>query len=227
MELKDKVVLVTGSSLGIGRETALQFAKNGCNVVVTYHKDKKEGEKVFQECKKYGDALLIKLDISNNKSIDNAVKEIMKKFGRLDILVNNAGTIQWKELVKQSANEIDEQVIVNLAGLIKITRAFLPQIYKQKEGIIINIASGAGKSAHKGLSVYCATKFGVRGFTQTLALELSHGVRTYCVNPGATATRMTDFRGEPVNKVAEIIVSAAEETLGKSSGDDIDVWEYV
>ncbi|MBI2448765.1 SDR family oxidoreductase [Candidatus Pacearchaeota archaeon] len=227
MELKNKIVLVTGSSLGIGRETAIQFAKKGCKVIVTYHKDKKEGEKVFQECKKYGDALLLQLDISNNKSIDNAVKEIIKKFSRLDILVNNSGVVHWKELKDIIDKEIEQEINVNLLGLIKVTKAFLPQFYKQKEGIIINIASGAGKKAHKGLSVYCATKFGVRGFTQTLALELPHGVRTYCVNPGATATRMTDFKGIPSSKVAGIIIKTAEETLGKRSGDDIDVWEYV
>lgn len=227
MELKNKIVLVTGSSLGIGRETALRFAKKGAGVIVTYYKDKKDGEKIFQDCKKYGDAILIELDVKRNKSIDDLVSKVMKKFRHIDILINNAGVIQWKELIKQSADEIDEQIAVNLAGLIKVTRAFLPQFYKQKDGIIINIASGAGKSAHRELSTYCATKFGVRGFTQTLALELPNGVRTYCINPSATATRMTNFKGMPASKVAELIVKTAEETLGKHSGDDIDVWEYL
>ena len=126
MNLENKVVLVTGSSLGIGRETALQFAQRRANVAVTYYKDKKEGEKVFQECKKYGNALLLRFDVANNNSIDDVVNEIIKKYNRIDILVNNAGTIYWKELINQSYKEIEEQIAVNLLGLIKLTRAFLP-----------------------------------------------------------------------------------------------------
>jgi short-subunit dehydrogenase len=155
------------------------------------------------------------------------VDEIMGRFGRLDVLVNNAGVVRWKPFKEQTMEDIEEQVRVNLTGLIKVTRAFLPQFLKQKDGIIINISSGAGKEVFPELSTYCGTKFGVRGFTQALALELSPGIRTYCVNPGMTATRMTDFRGDPPEKVAGVIILAAEEGLDKASGDDVDVWEYI
>ena len=77
------------------------------------------------------------------------------------------------------------------------------------------------------MSVYCATKFGVRGFTQALAAELPVGIRTYCVNPDTTATRMTNYQGKNPKKVAEVIVLAAEEKLNKKSGDDIDIWNYL
>ena len=224
MKLKNKVALVTGASNGIGKETAIMLAGKGCKVALTYHKDK--GMEVLQECRKYGDAMLLELDVTDTKSIEEATQKIIQKFGRVDILVNNAGVVVWKDLKDQSFEEIDLQMQTNLSGLVKMTRTFIPQFYSQKEGIIINVSSGAGKQGYGGLSVYCASKFGVRGFTQSLSAELPEGIRAYCVNPGMTATRMTGYKGIPPEKVAEVIVNTAEENLGKKSGDDIDVWEY-
>jgi NAD(P)-dependent dehydrogenase (short-subunit alcohol dehydrogenase family) len=226
MNLKGKVVLVTGSSSGIGKETAIRFAQKGCNVIITYNTEREEGEDVLNACLKYGDAILLYLDVTDDRSIDQAVKAV-EGFGKIDILVNNAGIMRMGNLVLKSAEDITTEVHTNLLGLIKVTRAFLPYFYRQKEGVIINIASGAGKSGYSRLSVYCATKFGVRGFTQALAAELPVGIRVYCVNPGTTATRMTDYQGKNPKKVAEIIVLAAEEKLNKKSGDDIDVWNYL
>jgi len=227
MNLTNKVVLITGSSAGIGKETAIQFAKKGSRIIVTYNEGKEEGEKVLEECKKHSDAILLHLDVRDDDSIDKLVKETIERLGRIDILVNNAGVIRWKHLIKQSREDIEEQIKVNLLGLIKVTRAFLSQFHKQKDGIIINIASGAGKEGFSELTTYCATKFGVRGFTQALSYELTRGVRIYCVNPGMTSTRMTNYTGIAPSKVAEVILLAAEEKLDKESGDDVDVWEYV
>lgn len=227
MDLKDKIVLITGSSIGIGRETAIKFAEKGAKVIITYFQDKEEGIKTHEECKKYNESYLIPLNLLNDESINSAFNFVKEKFGKLHILINNAGIIYWKRLMDQNFEEIKNQIGVNLEGLIKITRAFLPMFYEQKEGIIINISSGAGKYGFENLTTYCATKFGVRGFTQALAKELPEGIRTYCVNPGMTATRMTNFRGTDPKKVAEIIVKTAEEKLNKNSGDDIDVWDYL
>lgn len=226
MDLQSRVVLVTGSSSGIGRETALLLAKKGSKVVVTYNEGKEEGEQVLSECRNHSEAVLFHLDVRDDSSIRALKESVLKEFGRIDVLINNAGVIRWTPLVKQSVEDIEEQVNVNLLGLIKVTRCFLPQLLKQGEGIIINIASGAGKQGFYELTTYCGTKFGVRGFTQALAEELPKGVRAYSVNPGMTATRMTEFRGVDPVRVAEIIVKAAEEKLGKNSGDDVDVWEY-
>jgi short-subunit dehydrogenase len=116
---------------------------------------------------------------------------------------------------------------VNLMGTIKVTRAFMKDFIEQGAGVIVNMASGAGEEGYEDLTVYCATKFGVRGFTQALAAELPKGIRVYAVNPGMTATRMTNYQGMAPQKVAEIVVATAEERLSKKSGADIDVWEYV
>lgn len=224
MELKNKVVLITGSSLGIGRETAFKFAKEKCKVIVTYYKDKKEGDETARKCLDLGasDALLVQLNVMDNSSIKNCVKKTIEKFSHIDILVNNVGIVIWKNFEDQSLEDIENEVRTNLEGLIKMTKECLPYI---KEAII-NISSGAGKSAYAGLSTYCATKFGVRGFTQALSQELRN-IKVMSINPGSTATRMTDFQGTPPEKVADIILKAAKGEIKPDSNKDIDILDYV
>ena len=165
--LKDKIVLITGSSLGIGRETAFKFAEEGAKVVITFYKDKKEGKEVVKKCFDSGasDVLFVQLNVMDDTSIKNCVKNIIQKFNHIDILINNAGIVVWKKFKDQTYEDIENQVRTNLEGLIKITKECIPYI---KEAII-NISSGAGKDAFAGLSTYCSTKFGVRGFTQAIA----------------------------------------------------------
>lgn len=227
MELKDKVVLVTGSSQGIGKETVIAFSEKGANLIITYNKNKKSGERVLKECKKHNQSILVHLDVTNEKSVKECVEKIKKEFGKLNILVNNAGVLSDEELGKQNIHDIENQINTNLIGLIKTTKVFLPLLLKQKEAVIINIASAAGKEAYANLSVYCATKFGVRGFTQALAQELPNNIKIYSVNPGMTATKMTNFHGIPPRKVADLIVRTSEEKLNISSGGDVDVWKMV
>lgn len=223
-DLKNKVVLITGSSLGIGREAAFKFAKEGCKLIITYYKDKKEGEDTAKKCIDLGssDVLSLQLNVMDNSSIKNCAKKSIEKFGHIDILVNNAGIVNWKNLEEQAFEEIEDEVKTNLEGLIKMTRECLPYI---KEAII-NISSGAGKSAFAGLSTYCATKFGVRGFTQAIAQELRH-LKVCSINPGATATRMNDFHGTSPEKVAEVILKAAKGDIKPDSSKDIDVWRFI
>ena len=139
MELKDKVVLVTGSSQGIGKETVLEFAKRGAKVIVTYNKNKKKAEEVLQECEKFNESLLIELNVKDKESIKNCVEKTIDKFGAIDILVNNSGVIEWKHFSEQNNNEIENQIETNLTGLIKMTKKVLPYFQGQNEGIIINI----------------------------------------------------------------------------------------
>lgn len=218
-----KVVVVTGSSSGIGKETAILFAKEEANVVVAFHTNEKEGREVFNKCKELGskDPLLVRLNLKDSKSIKNAVREIVQKYKKIDILINNAGVLSWKDLNDQYFSEIQDQIRTNLEGLIKMTKASLPHIKET----IINIASGAGQTAYGGMSTYSATKFGVRGFTQALAQELPN-IKVYAVNPGMTKTRMTDYRGDPPEKVAQIILNTAKGKYNVESGGDINVWEY-
>jgi len=222
--LKRKVVLITGSSIGIGREDAFAFAKEGCKVIVTYFKDGKEARAVQKKCLGLGagDVFVVKLNVMDDESIKETVRAIVAKFGSIDILVNNAGVIVWKPLIEQTNIEIENQIRTNLEGLIKMTRECLPHVRKT----IINIASGAGIDAYADLSVYCATKFGVRGFTQAIAIE-NPKLKIFAVNPTTTATRMTNFQGMAASKVAEVVVNAAKGRYNIPSGGDVNVWEVV
>ncbi|MGC9975298.1 MAG: SDR family oxidoreductase [Syntrophales bacterium] len=227
MDLQGKTILVTGSSSGIGRETAIQLARERCRLILTYFKGEAAGKQVLRECLKHGEAVLYQLDVRDESSIRRLVKSVADRFSRLDILINVAGVLAENPLVRQSAQDTANQVGVNLLGLINVTRSFLPLLHRQKEAVIINIASGLAKEVLPNLTVYCATKWGVRGFTRALATELPDKVRVYCVNPGMTATRMTDYQGANPSDVAKIIVRTAAEKLRKKSGDDVDVWRYV
>lgn len=220
--MKGKVVLITGSSLGIGAETAFKFSQEGCKVVITYYKDKKEAEEVSKKCQDLGaeDILVLLLNVMDDQSIKKAVKSVVDKFGAIDVLINNAGVLVDGSLESISFKDIEDQVRTNLEGLIKLTREVLPFIQET----IINIGSGAALQGSFGYATYSATKFGVRGFTQSLAAELPH-IKVYIVNPGATSTRMTNFSGQSPEEVAEIILNTAKGMYGVPSGSDINVWE--
>ena len=130
-------------------------------------------------------------------------------------------------IFKANKEDIEDQIGTNLTGLIKTTKIFLPLLLKRNKAVIINITSAAGKQAYGDLIVYCATKFGVRGFSQALAQELPKKIKIYSINPGLTSTQMTKFQGVNPRKVADIIVKAAEERIKVDSSRDIDVWEFV
>jgi NAD(P)-dependent dehydrogenase (short-subunit alcohol dehydrogenase family) len=227
MNLEGKTILVTGSSSGIGRETALRLARERCRLILTYFRGERAGKEVLKECLKHSDAALYRLNVRDEGSIRRLVKSITDRFSSLDILINVAGVLAEKPLMEQSAEDTANQVGVNLLGLINVTRSFLLLLQRQKEAVIVNIASGLAKEVLQELTVYCATKWGVRGFTRAIALELPDRVRVYCVNPGLTATRMTDYQGVDPADVAKIVVRTAAEKLRKKSGDDVDVWRYV
>ncbi len=227
MKLRGKRALVTGSSSGIGRETAILLAQAGCRVAVTYHKGARAGAAVQRKCALFSEAHLFPLDVRDDQSIRRLYQGVVRRFGGLDVLINNAGIAVEKPFVRQSRRSRRHQVDVNFLGLMEVTGVFLPLLLQQGKGLIINVASGLSKEVYPDLNVYCATKFAVRGFTQALSTELPKGVRVFCLNPGLTATRLTGYRGEDPARVAGVIVRAAEESLGRKSGDDIDVWEYL
>ena len=222
--MKNKTVFITGTSSGIGKETAFRFASTGARVVLTYHKKKKEGRRTEKHCVELGadDTLLLHLDVMNDKSIADAIKQTRKKYGNIDILINNAGTGVVKPFKDNSTNEIEQQLRTNLEGLIKVTHAFIPHVREA----IINVGSFLSKNAFPDMAVYCASKFGVRGFTQSLAQELPD-LRICCVNPDLTATPLTGNEGRPPELVADIIFKVASRKIRVKKGGDVDVWEIL
>lgn len=168
------------------------------------------------------DTLVLQLNLTDDKSIKECIRGVIAKFEKIDILINNAGVVVWEPLKNQTYREIESQLRTNLEGLIKMTKEALPHI---KE-MIVNISSGAGLEGYADLTVYCATKFGVRGFTKSLAEELD-SIKIFSVNPGTTKTRMTNFSGLHPSKVAQVILNLAKGEYNLRSGSDVNIWDYV
>lgn len=223
VNLAGKVIFITGTSSGIGRAAALAFASKGVKLAITFLHEEEQADFVAKECKDAGaqEVMLIPLDITNTESILSAVTSIIQKWETIHCLVNNAGVISWEPLVKQTYEEVDMQVMTNLAGTIKVTKVCLPYVKET----IISIGSGAGITAYPNLTAYSATKFGVRGFTQALAKEMPE-LHIFTVNPGMTATKMTNFQGDKPELVADVILRLVLQDIDKPSGSDINIWEY-
>lgn len=221
--MEHKVVFITGSSSGIGRATALRFAKAGYAVVVSYFHDEEAGREVFRECREASapEVLLVRLDVKEIQSIQTCVGDIMKTFGHIDILINNSGVAVKSLLVEQDLEIIHKQISTNLTGAILVTRACLPYLTTS----LVMVGSNVALHGMKKMSVYSATKFGLRGFVQSLAQEYPK-LNIHVVNPRLTATRSSNFRGDPPEVVADIIFQSAIGYYRVRSGGDINVWEY-
>jgi NAD(P)-dependent dehydrogenase (short-subunit alcohol dehydrogenase family) len=217
-------VLITGSSSGIGRETAYRFAREGATVILTYCRGRTRGERAEERCRRLGakDTLLLHLDVTDERSVAAARGRVARKFGRIDFLINNAGVLFLLPLRKQTRSQIERQLRTNLEGLVRMAHVFLPIVRKG----IVNIASAAGEEAYEEMSTYCGSKFGVRGFTQALRLEHKR-LRIGCVNPDQTATRLSGYVGRPPSEVAEVIYRTVTGAAKMSPLGDVDVWDIV
>ncbi|TAK16233.1 MAG: SDR family oxidoreductase [Nitrosarchaeum sp.] len=187
-----QVALVTGASRGIGKVIAHLFAQEGMNVVICSRNENQIRKTAMEIQKDTGNLVVpVKTDVRNHIDVDKLVKITINKFGRIDILVNNAGVAIIKPLMKTTDHEYDTIIDTNLKGLFFCCRSVLPHMIKRKSGYIINISSGAGKTGFANLSVYCASKFGVIGITESLAGEVSdYGIKVFSVCPGTVATQM-------------------------------------
>jgi len=187
-----QVALVTGASRGIGKVIAHLFAQEGMNVVICSRNENQIRKTAMEIQKDTGNLVVpVKTDVRNHIDVDKLVKITINEFGRIDILVNNAGVAIIKPLMETTDHEYDTIIDTNLKGLFFCCRSVLPHMIKRKSGYIINISSGAGKTGFANLSVYCASKFGVIGITESLAGEVSdYGIKVFSVCPGAVATQM-------------------------------------
>ncbi|XP_061727198.1 uncharacterized oxidoreductase SSP0419-like [Cydia pomonella] len=185
MEFKDKVVIVTGGSCGIGAETAIQFAKQSAKVVIVGRNEEKLRE-VAKQCETHSKALAVNADLTNDSEVKRVVEETIKRFGQIDVLINNAGIVKNTK-VEEGISDYDKIFNTNLRSVYLLTSLAVPHLIKTK-GNIINISSAAGQKIFRTLTVYSMSKAALDMFTKGLAVELAPSVRANSINPGPVKT---------------------------------------
>jgi NADP-dependent 3-hydroxy acid dehydrogenase YdfG len=200
VSLNDKVVLITGASSGFGADAARLFARAGCLVVLTARRLERLNALAEEIRAAGGRAAVFPLDVTDRAQIERVVQSVLEQFGRIDILFNNAGLgrLDWFEALDPE-QDIAPQIDVNLRGVIWMTRAVLPSMIQRRRGHIINMSSVAGRIAAPLYSVYAATKFGVRAFTDALRREVApFGIHVSGIYPGGAATEFGLHAGDSV-----------------------------
>ena len=239
--MEKRVALVTGAGRGIGRQTAIELAKEGYYVIVNYaHSDEaaKECMNVIKEAG--GEAECIKFDVSDFKEVERVSGELIKSLGSVDVLVNNAGITKDNLLIGMKEEEFDAVINTNLKGTFNTMRHFSKYMLKNKWGRIINIASISGVMGNAGQANYSASKAGVIGLTRSVAKELARkGITVNAVAPGYVETEMTAAlsdkardailaqipagRGGNVSDIADAVVFLASDKAGYITGQVIEV----
>ncbi|MGB6489092.1 MAG: glucose 1-dehydrogenase [Steroidobacteraceae bacterium] len=192
--MSNPVVLVTGALTGIGRATALAFARDGSRIVVSgRHEDK--GQALAAELRALGaEAEFVRADVRNEGEVRNLIDRTVERFGRLDVAVNNAGTEgELGPIVEQSAANYESIFAVNVLGTLLSLKHEMRVMLAQGSGSIINLSSIGGQVGFAGAAIYAASKHAVEGLTKSAALEGARaGVRVNAVAPGPTETQMLD-----------------------------------
>jgi NADP-dependent 3-hydroxy acid dehydrogenase YdfG len=225
-QTNQRVWFITGASTGFGRLLAEEVLKSGGRVVATARKL----DKVADLEKQYpGAAMALTLDVSDQGQVDSAVTQAFAKFGHIDVLVNNAGYGIAGAIEEVSEAEFMSMFETNVFGLLRVTRAFLPYLRKQRSGHILNLSSIAGLVASPGLGYYSSTKFAVESLSESLATELAPlGIKVTIIEPGPFRT---DFLGRSSvlaeRRIADYDNTAGNmrkyftDTNGKQAGDPL------
>ena len=172
LDLTGKNAVITGGSRGIGKAIALELARNGADIAIIATSKSETAQKAVAELTEYGiNAKLYTCDIKDSQQVEEASKEILADFGKIDILVNNAGITRDNLLPSLSTADIEDCIDVNLKGCMLVSRAFMRNFIKNRQGNIINISSVVGLMGNKGQTNYAASKAGIIGFTKSVAKE--------------------------------------------------------
>ncbi|GAA6824660.1 SDR family oxidoreductase [Helicobacter pylori] len=191
--VKDKVVVITGASSGIGEETVNLLSENGAKLVLGARRLDRL-EKIQQKVG-HDSVSIKKTDVTKPDEVNALIETAYNNFGRIDVLINNAGLMPQSFLEKNKQDEWNQMIDVNIKGVLYGIGAVLPYMRKQKSGHIINLASVAGHVVFPGSAVYCGTKYAVRAITEGLRQEeaiVGSNIRTTILSPGAVSTELTD-----------------------------------
>lgn len=205
-----KVVLVTGSSKGIGKSTIEEFAHHNYDVVINYNSNQNLAQELEQEIKeKYQvDVLLSKCDVSNEKEVNKMIEQVINHFGRLDVVVNNAGIAIDTTFEDKTTENFKKTIDINLIGTFLVSKYASKYMKQNKNGCIINVSSTNSINSYYPFSMdYDASKAGVNLLTKNLAVELAPYIRVNAVAPGWVNTPMNkdlseNFKEEEINKIA-------------------------
>lgn len=192
-----KIALVTGGSRGIGKACALELAKAGCDVVITYAGNVDAANQTVEELKALGsNSEAYKFDVSNQAEVDESIAKIIEKYGRIDVLLNNAGITRDDLFIRMGEDKWNAVINTNLNSAFYVSKPVVKLMMKQRSGSIVNMSSVIGLYGNPGQANYSAAKAGLIGFTKSLAKELgSRGIRVNAIAPGFIETDMTKDLG--------------------------------
>ena len=220
MKLKNKVAVITGGGRGIGQAIAQAYAREGAKLALCARTAAELDQTVKELRALDREAEGWSCDVSLEEPVKEFIAGVHKKFGRIDILVNNAGVMTRPTPMSDlDIKKWDYTIAVNLRGPFLVTQAVLPIMMKQKAGSIINVSSMIGRGAYANFIAYASSKWGLEGFTQTLAAEArSSGIRVNSVEPGYVATKLTGYHGSKPESVTDVFVYLASDESKAVSG---------
>ncbi len=217
-DFQDKVALVTGGSRGIGRAIAVELARRGASVVLSYAGNEAAATETVQAITAAGGkAKAVRFDVADTAACAQAVEAIVKEQGRIDVLVNNAGVAIDGLIMRFKDEDWDKTLDTNLRGAFALMRAVSRPMMKQRSGAIVNVSSVVGETGNGGQSAYAASKAGLLGLTKAVAKELaSRNIRVNAVTPGFISTDMTagipeELKGKMLEQVPLARLGAPEE----------------
>lgn len=202
MLLESKTALITGAARGIGKQIAITFAKEGCNVAFTDIEINDEARQTLAELQSYGvQARAYASNAADYEASHQVVEQVMVDFGKIDILVNNAGITRDTLLMRMTEKQWDDVMQVNLKSVFNFTHAVTPIMLRQRSGSIISLSSIVGLNGNAGQANYAASKAGIIAFTKSVAKELgARGIRANAIAPGFIMTEMTAALSEETLK---------------------------
>ncbi|MEM7594132.1 MAG: SDR family oxidoreductase [Cyanobacteria bacterium P01_A01_bin.83] len=209
-ETKDKVVIVTGASSGLGEATAHRLAKGGAKLMLAARREERLKDLVKEIQQAGGTAKYEVTDVSDRSQVEALAKATKEAYGQIDVLVNNAGLMPLSPLAAIKVDEWDKMIDVNIKGVLYGVAAVMPIMLEQESGQIINISSVAGHKVFASGAVYCATKFAVKAISEGIRLESEGKIRSTNISPGAVATELTNtISHDETAKMAQQLSSMA------------------